>query len=738
MPPLLRIRVLGQASLSFSGPEAVPPGLLQPRKVAFLAYLGVEDRPVSRDELTALLWAEVPQSRARASLNQLIHRIRRDCSADVICSEGPNLSLNPGLVTCDAAEFYRSLEAAAPEELLRVFAPRFMPGFTLAGESGFDEWQMRQSQRYDLAVADAAWRAAGNSGDHRRALQYLILASRLRPFDEVILRQRMRLLAQHGSPAEALSAYEEYRQRAAHELGVGPAPETKALASELMSLGEGLALEQSGVVEASTAAAEEQILEQSRQTQPSLRRRIPLMAAGVCVVIAAAVVGVLMSRSASAASDGRPSITLAGLTVAGGDEQRRGEFHHRLMGILADDTTFEVTLRPGDRSDLVVSGELKLESDRTHGTLLLTDGSGRVLRSLAIAHAPGTDANVAREIAGDLRTAINASLPMRADVAALRAFGARLQEANEQGRAGAYIVSENSLTAIADDLASARLIVAADRQRLRSEIWEARAWNSLRQTREDLAARYFKQAIEELSSADMQGAAVRERLARLHYYSSAFDSVGSPLELRRALALLSGIPAQERSADQWHVLAMVFSGLDMHQEAYASADAARARSPRMAASVAVGGLLFRSAFDAGDDRTASLECDRLREHSPRSMPSVACAALLSGWSGRDYQPAALLRDLAALDEPEPRRAATTRQMRLLIAAAAGIRGDADIADSILNSLAGEELDNNEKVFRAVALRSRGRTTEADLLVKDLSATANGRRTLTALNRLLQS
>jgi DNA-binding SARP family transcriptional activator len=80
-------------------------------------------------------------------------------------------------------------------------------------------------------VAAAAALASGQVGD---AAAYASEALRADPYDEVALRTLLRAHAAAGRPASALAEYERFRELLAEELGVDPAPETRALHEALL------------------------------------------------------------------------------------------------------------------------------------------------------------------------------------------------------------------------------------------------------------------------------------------------------------------------------------------------------------------------------------------------------------------------------------------------------------------------------------------------------------------------
>jgi len=127
MRPLLQLHLLGRVSLTLASGAPAPGALLQPRKLALLAYLALEQRPVPRHELAALMWGHVTDDRARASLNQLLHSIRTHVPRDPFIAEGSAVRLDPAVVSCDAVDFYGISATFALSSWCDVRTPRSCP-----------------------------------------------------------------------------------------------------------------------------------------------------------------------------------------------------------------------------------------------------------------------------------------------------------------------------------------------------------------------------------------------------------------------------------------------------------------------------------------------------------------------------------------------------------------------------------------------------------------------------------
>ena len=95
-------------------PDGVPVApALGAKTLGLLAFLALEPGPHRREELTALLWGDSPDEKARASLRQALTHLR-DALGDAFASTGRPWRLT-GRLECDASEFLRlaDVDAAA-------------------------------------------------------------------------------------------------------------------------------------------------------------------------------------------------------------------------------------------------------------------------------------------------------------------------------------------------------------------------------------------------------------------------------------------------------------------------------------------------------------------------------------------------------------------------------------------------------------------------------------------------
>jgi DNA-binding SARP family transcriptional activator len=213
--------------------EGVAAGELGAKSLALLAYLALEPEVHSRDELTALLWGEYPEERAKASLRQALTHLR-EAVPHAIRADRMTVSLADA-VECDVATFLR-LARESPREAADYPIPRFLEGLRLRRSPAFEEWadatRATLLRRYSdvlaavsrEALATCRWQDAARYAERWVALTPLSAASNA---------ARIEALFMAGDREAALQSFEDYRTRLSSELGQLPEPEVMALVERI-------------------------------------------------------------------------------------------------------------------------------------------------------------------------------------------------------------------------------------------------------------------------------------------------------------------------------------------------------------------------------------------------------------------------------------------------------------------------------------------------------------------------
>ena len=170
---MLRIRTFGGCRLERDGtPLDELSG--QRKSLAALALLaGASPRGLTRESLTALLWPDSDEERARTSLKQLVHSLRRQLGVVDLFLPTGDLRLNPELVTSDLGEFRDAASRGEHQAAVLLYAGPFLEGFYVRGADGFERWasEQRAALARDFARAlEALAEAASRGGDTQGAV----------------------------------------------------------------------------------------------------------------------------------------------------------------------------------------------------------------------------------------------------------------------------------------------------------------------------------------------------------------------------------------------------------------------------------------------------------------------------------------------------------------------------------------------------------------------------------------
>ena len=232
---MFRLRVLGQVDLCDPEGREVTAVLVQPKRLALLAYLAMTGAAgfQRRDLLLLRFWPELTEPRARNALRQAVHQLRRALGGDVVLSRGTDmLAVDESRLWCDARAFEAALSRGALDEAMALYGGDLLPGFAVEGAPEFDRWLEDTRMFLRRRAARAAWALADRrerAGDAAGAIESARWAASLGIDDEAGLRQLVTLLDRVGDTAAALEAYAAFAHRLQRVIGKEPASDTKAL-----------------------------------------------------------------------------------------------------------------------------------------------------------------------------------------------------------------------------------------------------------------------------------------------------------------------------------------------------------------------------------------------------------------------------------------------------------------------------------------------------------------------------
>ena len=201
-----------------------------------IAHLSLSGRP-ARAAVAGQLWPDVPEDHAHGSLRSALWRVQKAVPGLVEVSGGA-LGL-AGEVTVDVREFRDWAQnvldphAAVDDVMAPELAPQgeLLPGW-------YDDWvllereRLRQLRLHALEVLAVKLAGAGRYGE---AVHAAYSAMRTEPLRESAHRTVVRVHLAEGNLAEAVRAYDAFRDLLAHEMGVAPTPQMEQLMSRTRS-----------------------------------------------------------------------------------------------------------------------------------------------------------------------------------------------------------------------------------------------------------------------------------------------------------------------------------------------------------------------------------------------------------------------------------------------------------------------------------------------------------------------
>ena len=235
----LQVRLLGELEADFDGNAVTLP--TSRRACALLAWLALRPGPHSRSRLAALLWPDVLDASARASLRSALWALRAafgPTASEYLHAGRDHVELGGGGLAVDVRELGRLLAAGCPREAVALHRGDLLAQFDA-------DWVLdaRDEHRDRLCGAYAALAvAAENDGHVTTARDWAAKRVAAMPLDEQAARELIRLLVADGDQAGAVAAYQRFTARLGAELGISPAQETTRLVSALREAPPGTAL----------------------------------------------------------------------------------------------------------------------------------------------------------------------------------------------------------------------------------------------------------------------------------------------------------------------------------------------------------------------------------------------------------------------------------------------------------------------------------------------------------------
>lgn len=210
------------------------------RKLAVLAVLAMERRPIGRDRLVEMFWGDQPEARARHSLSDALSHLRRFLGRDAITLSRTEIALSPAApLSVDALEVNDAAAARDHARAVTSYGGDFLDGVFVPDSSSFEHWADRHRHRLErLVLASCASHCAALART-RGWTECAEVAARwleLDPASADAALFRLNALKAPGTRSadrRALEEFERMRARLRAELSLAPSPEVTALAASI-------------------------------------------------------------------------------------------------------------------------------------------------------------------------------------------------------------------------------------------------------------------------------------------------------------------------------------------------------------------------------------------------------------------------------------------------------------------------------------------------------------------------
>ena len=210
-------------------------GVARHRKsLALLAVLAVQGS-VGRERLMALLWPESDAGRAKGSLKQAVHLLRRLSVPDLLLGTA-ELRLNPDRIGSDVGRFTAALDAGDAGAGVALYDGPFLDGVHLDGTLEFERWvdecRAAFAARHARALEELA-RGAEARGDALAAASWWQRLQAADPFNSRVALHLMQAMEAAGDRAGALRHASAHDLLLKQELGIPAESAIVALAEQM-------------------------------------------------------------------------------------------------------------------------------------------------------------------------------------------------------------------------------------------------------------------------------------------------------------------------------------------------------------------------------------------------------------------------------------------------------------------------------------------------------------------------
>jgi predicted ATPase/DNA-binding SARP family transcriptional activator len=237
--PKIEVDCLGGLRLSLG---TQPLSLTSAKAQVLICYLAISGRPHSREELSGLLWSELPEAAARANLRTMLPKLRKalgthlKVSRDTVALSGYRLDVE--LFLSKLSHLEGEPDITQLQEAVKLYRGDLLEGVQIEGAPLFDEWLAGQRERFKQLAVGALHALATHHiarQEYTAATDMLSRLLGLEPWREDGHRQLMTMLAVSGQRDAALQQYQRCCQVLDESLGIEPSAETRELYDRILA-----------------------------------------------------------------------------------------------------------------------------------------------------------------------------------------------------------------------------------------------------------------------------------------------------------------------------------------------------------------------------------------------------------------------------------------------------------------------------------------------------------------------
>lgn len=253
MPPKLRLTLFGDVVIQ-KGKKKVE-GFSSRAAEALFLYLVCNRRPIARETLAELLWAERSSVQGLTNLRTSLTSVRKELD-DYLLVTRDSLAFNNEIdFELDVDEFETQLkklglpdqarmpqnneDALALQTVLDLYQGDFLEGFHVRDGQGFEEWVVLQRERLKRFAREGFRLLTQFYLERARYTDASISATRwqkLDLYDEEACRAQMWALMRTGQKNAALTCYQNLKQKLKQDLDVMPSSATIDLFQHLQQI----------------------------------------------------------------------------------------------------------------------------------------------------------------------------------------------------------------------------------------------------------------------------------------------------------------------------------------------------------------------------------------------------------------------------------------------------------------------------------------------------------------------